>query len=105
MHWETKNSCDSLYCYIRFIEVVWNQTCHASEACLYMGKKSSKTLQAVQNHFNKAQNNQNYMVIYVCVLKLSIKTGKGMIPTTYRIMVASCGEAREGENMIQVMHW
>ena len=28
MHWETKNSCDSLYCKIHFNIVVWNQTCN-----------------------------------------------------------------------------
>lgn len=26
MHWETKQSCDSLYCNAQFISVVWNQT-------------------------------------------------------------------------------
>ena len=25
MHWEPKNSCDSLYCDICFIEAVWNK--------------------------------------------------------------------------------
>ena len=36
MHWETKNSCDSLYCNIRFTVVVWGQTCNSSEVFLYM---------------------------------------------------------------------
>ena len=39
MHWETKkkkNSGDSLYCNIRFIVVVWNQTHSISEVRLYL---------------------------------------------------------------------
>ena len=31
-----KNSCDSLYCEICFIAVVWNQTHNISEVCLYI---------------------------------------------------------------------
>ena len=37
MHWETKkNSCDSLYCDIRFIAVVWNRIRSISEVFLYL---------------------------------------------------------------------
>jgi len=34
MHWETKNSHDSLYCDIRYTAMVWNQTDNISEVCL-----------------------------------------------------------------------
>ena len=31
-----KNSCDSLYCDIHFIAVIWNRTFEISEVCLYL---------------------------------------------------------------------
>ena len=35
MHWETKKSCDSFYCNICLITLVWNQTLNISKVCLY----------------------------------------------------------------------
>ena len=37
VHWKTKQIlCDSLYCDIHFIAVVWNRTHSISEVCLYI---------------------------------------------------------------------
>ena len=47
MHWETKKVCDSFYCNIHCISVVWSQTHKISKVCLYLKYPLASTMPAL----------------------------------------------------------
>lgn len=69
-----KNSCESLYCSICLIVVVWNRTCHISEDCWYHDQvtalsdltSTTNIIQLCQHHDKlMSQGYRNTMINFI----------------------------------------